>query len=70
VQAKARHEFIYRHVQGDWGAVSEDDKRENDRAVQHGDRILSAYTTSTGERLWVITKADRSATTLLLPEEY
>jgi len=44
--------------------------RANDRALREGDRLLSAYKTSTGERLWVITEADRSATTILLPSEY
>ena len=63
-------EFLNRHDRGDWGEVSEADKEENDYSVQHGFRILSAYTTNAGERIWVLTEADRSATTLLLPEEY
>jgi hypothetical protein len=64
-------EFLWRHVHGDWGDMSEDDKRENDLAVKAGWlRIFSAYQTTEGERLWVITEADRSATTLLLPDEY
>jgi hypothetical protein len=50
--------------------VPEEDKQENEFAVEHGFRILSAYTTSAGETLWIITEADRSSTTLLLPSEY
>lgn len=63
-------EFIRRHQAGDWGEVSEEDKRENEFSVIHGFRVLSAYTLRTGVRLWIITEADRSATTLLKPEEY
>jgi len=63
-------EFLDRHAYGDWGEVPEADKEENDFSLQHGFRILSAYTTTAGERLWVITEADRSSTTLLLPDEY
>jgi hypothetical protein len=64
------HEFLDRHVRGDWGEVPEADQHENDFSLQHGFRILSAYTTKAGERLWVITEADRSATIIMLPEEY
>jgi hypothetical protein len=64
------HEFLDRHVNGDWGEVPEADKQENDFSVQQGFRILSAYTTSAGEQLWVLTEADRSATIILLPSEY
>jgi hypothetical protein len=63
-------EFVQRHQSGDWGEVPEEDKRENDFSVTHGFRILSAYRTSRDVRIWVITEADRSATTILLPEEY
>ena len=63
-------EFLNRHDRGDWGEVSDEDKQENGFSVQQGFRILSAYTTSAGERIWIITEADRSATTILLPEEY
>jgi hypothetical protein len=63
-------EFLDRHVRGDWGDVPEADKEENDFSLQHGFRILSAYTTRAGERIWVLTEADRSATTMLLPKEY
>lgn len=71
--AYARHppeEFLQRHASGDWGEVCAEDKALNDRAVTEGTRLLSAYTLASGKRLWIITEADRSATTLLLPEEY
>lgn len=62
--------FLDRHMNGDWGDVPEEDKQENEFSVAHGLRILSAYTTSAGEKIWIITEADRSYTTLLLPREY
>jgi hypothetical protein len=62
--------FIQRHQSGDWGDLSEEDKRENEFSVDKYLRIFSAYHTSKGEKLWVITEADRSVTTLLLPSEY
>ena len=63
--------FLTRHGQCDWGEVCADDRKLNDDAVAHeGGRVLSAYSTNLGERLWIITEADRSATTLLLPDEY
>lgn len=62
--------FLRRHASGDWGEVDAEDKRTNDQAVGRGLRILSAYDTAKGQRLWVITEADRSSTTLLLPDEY
>lgn len=63
-------DFLDRHVRGDWGEVSVGDARLNDAAVRDGDRILSAYKTLKGERLWIITEADRSSTCILLPDEY
>jgi len=62
--------FLARHAAGDWGDLSEDDRRENEFSLAHGFRLLSAYTLRTGTRVWVISEADRSATTILLPEEY
>lgn len=62
--------FLDRHVQGDFGEVCEEDRQLNDQAIVSGSRILSAYRTSKGERLWVITEADRSSTCLLKPEDY
>jgi hypothetical protein len=63
-------DFLARHVSADWGEVCEEDRRENEFALQHGFRLLSVYTTQAGDKLWVISEADRSATTLLLPQEY
>ena len=63
-------DYVRRHVHGDWGIVDEEDKMSNNQAVDQGTRILSAYRLPTRDKLWIITEADRSATTLLLPEEY
>ena len=63
-------EFLQRHASGDWGELDEADKRENDFSLDKHLRLLSAYHTTSGEKLWVITEADRSATTFLLPSEY
>ena len=63
--------LITRHVSGDWGDLVKDDRNENELSVKEGFRILSAYMLpKTGVKLWIITEADRSATTLLLPDEY
>lgn len=62
--------FLTKHAQGDWGEVCADDKQLNDQALLDGDRLLSAYRTLQNDRLWIITEADRSSTTILLPEEY
>jgi len=63
-------DFLARHVRGDWGEVPPEDIRENDFSLKQGFRLLSAYHTNAGDRLWVITEADRSSTCILLPEEY
>ena len=63
-------DFLSRHVTGDWGELSEDDRNENELSVKQGFRILSIYKTNAGDKLWVITEATRCHTTLLLPEEY
>lgn len=62
--------YLNRHASGDWGIVSAPDARLNDIAVRDGARILSAYIVQSGVRIWIITEADRSATTVLLPEDY
>ncbi len=67
--------FLTKHIQGDWGEVCEEDKLLNDQALVDGGRLLSAYRTLLGKRLWVITEAvddsgNRACTTLLRPEEY
>ena len=63
-------ELLWRHQHGDWGEVSPHDALLNTHAVRAGLRILSSYTVTLGEKLWIITEADRSVTTLLLPSEY
>ena len=63
-------EFLRRHMSCDWGELSDDDVQENELSLRRGFRLLSAYLTAKGQKLWIITEADRSATTLLLPEEY
>lgn len=63
-------EFLARHVLRDWGELDEHDRRANHYAADHNERLLSAYSMADGTRLWIITEADRSATTMLLPEEY
>lgn len=60
---------LERHANQDWGDLCAEDKRENDLAVKHGRRVLSAYELR-GDKLWIITEADRSVTTLLTPDEY
>lgn len=73
IEAVPQHEYtaaLRRHVACDWGEVCDEDKRANDRALEEGTRLLSAYRSSEGVKFWIITEADRSATTLLLPEEY
>jgi hypothetical protein len=67
--------FLDQHVQGSWGEVDAEDKQANDQALVDGGRLLSAYRTLKGERVWIITEAvgddgKRSATTLLLPSQY
>lgn len=64
------HELITRHVTGEWGDLVAEDIRENEYALKHGLRIFSSYRLSTGVKLWIITEADRSVSTLLLPSEY
>lgn len=63
-------EFIYRHQQGDWGCLSDEDKLENEFSVDKHLRLLSAYRLKDETKIWVITEADRSSTTILLPSEY
>jgi len=62
--------YLMRHVTGDWGEVDREDWAANDQAVKDGLRILSAYTTRQGDRIWLISEADRSSTCILLPSEY
>jgi hypothetical protein len=62
--------YLARHVVGDWGEMCEEDAQENEFSVENGFRILSAYTLSTGVKIWLLTEADRSSTCILLPSEY
>ena len=62
-------DLIQRHQSGDWGSVPPEDAEENELSVVNGYRILSSYLIGK-EKIWIITEADRSSTTLLLPEEY
>src|SRR2546430_15289342 len=64
-------DFLTRHVCGDWGELDPDDQKENALSLKRGFRLHSSYRTSSGDtKVWVITEADRSVTTVLLPEEY
>ena len=60
---------LYRHANGDWGDLSEVDKKINDRSLKSGGRILSAYTHG-GKKIWIITEGNRALTTVLFPSEY
>ena len=61
--------LLARHQSGDWGLVDADDRDANEQAIEHGWRLVSSYAVG-DRRFWIITEADRSATTILLPEEY
>ncbi|MCW0080582.1 hypothetical protein [Burkholderia pseudomallei] len=65
----ATTDLLIRHLRGDWGDIPESDRQQNDLALTAGERLLSSYPIA-GAKIWVITEADRSATTLLLPDEY
>lgn len=62
--------LLDRHAQGDWGDLDHEDVCRNREALVHGLRLMSNYPLSDGGRIWIITEADRSVTTLLLPEDY
>ena len=70
LECRYASEFLSRHARRDWGSVSDRDWQANDQALRDGGRILSAYALTCGVRLWIITEADRSATTVLLADEY
>ncbi|MCX6917630.1 MAG: hypothetical protein NT167_32115 [Verrucomicrobia bacterium] len=61
---------LQRHARCDWGDVCATDKEENELSLKGGSRLLSAYCDRNGNKFWIITEADRSATTVLLPEDY
>ncbi len=62
--------LLRRHAAGNWGVVDAHDRRANNRALKDGTRLLSAYVAASGERIWIITEADRCSTCILLPSEY
>lgn len=63
-------EGLGRHLSGDWGDICDEDRGLNEAALKHGSRLLSVYYDRNGTKYWIITEADRSATTILLPEDY
>jgi hypothetical protein len=62
--------YLSRHQAGDWGEIDSHDRRENVLSLEHGFRLMSVYTLSSGVRIWIISEGDRSSTTVLLPDEY
>jgi len=64
------HASLKRHARGDWGSLSPEDRELNDKALKDGSRLLSAYEHWKLPKIWIITEADRSVTTVLFPEEY
>ena len=64
------HHLLARHARGDWGDVCEFDRRANDEALREGLRLFSVYTITPDLVIWIITEADRSVTTILLPSDY
>jgi hypothetical protein len=61
---------LRRHVSGDWGELDEHDREENELSLREGYRLLSVYYSAGGNKFWIITEADRSATTVLMPDDY
>lgn len=64
------HQSIQRHLQGDWGDTCEEDKEANEVALKEGGRLFSVYKSDEFGKIWIITEADRSATTVLRPDDY
>ena len=64
------HNCVNRHLSGDWGDVCDEDSEENETALQYGGRLFSVYHDRRGRKFWIISEADRSATTVLLPNDY
>ncbi|MFQ6065820.1 MAG: hypothetical protein ACE5K3_00900 [bacterium] len=67
--AKFAMQSVERHAAGDWGDLSEEDKKENELSIDKNLRLLSAHKKNDW-KIWIITEADRSATTILFPDEY
>ncbi|TWT44469.1 hypothetical protein RAS1_08840 [Phycisphaerae bacterium RAS1] len=70
VHAEDIQASLHRHANGDWGDCCTEDARENDFAMSRGFRLLSVYHDRNGTTFWIITEADRSATTILLRDDY
>ena len=70
VPAEEMQAALFRHHHGDWGDVGDDDRQENERSLRDGCRLFSVFHTKAGVKFYVITEHDRSATTVLLPDEY
>ena len=62
--------YLRRHLSGDWGDLCVEDQQESAYSLDHNLRLFSAYILGNGRKTWIITEADRSATTVLLPDEY
>lgn len=67
---KTPMELLVRHLRGDWGDLCPEDKAENELSLKRGYRLMSSYKIKETETLWIITEADRSATTMLVPNDY
>lgn len=61
---------LNRYIKGDWGDIPDEDRKANEDALRHGDRLMGVYKDVNGVKFWVITEWDRSVTTVLLPEDY
>ena len=68
--AQSPGEFLTKHARGEWGDLDAFDTEANKAAIRDGSRILSSYTTRHGDKVWIITEADRSSTCVLLSSEY
>lgn len=68
--AEERATLLYRHQSGSWEETCAEDRASNTLAIYEGLRIFTVHSTQSGHKVWIITEADRSATTILLPEEY
>lgn len=64
------HNSLDRHLSGDWGDLCDEDREANEDALQNGGRLFSVYHDCKGVKFWIITESDRSATTVLLPDDY
>ena len=68
--AKLVFASLKRHAAGDWGDICREDKEENELSLKEGFRLFSVYETEGLPKIWIITEADRSVTTVLFPDEY